>query len=191
MAVRLVCWLAPALAIASGSCGRRETGSREQGAPSASVVSIGVALGTCDDVSACEAECDGGSADRCRRLAASYAMGKGIDRDETRAAALYVRACDANDAPSCVFAGQMYEYAHGVTKDAAAATRFYERACDRDWIAGCYNLAIMLENGRGVPRDRARAAHLYERACSAGAKAACAKATELSSPAGVAGIATD
>ncbi len=123
---------------------------KEEPAPSSSVITLGVGFATCDDVAICERGCDAGLADPCRRLAASYALGSGVDADETRAAALYDRACDLKDPSACVSAGQMYEYAHGVAKDDARAARYYERSCDARWAAGCYNLAIMYENGRGV-----------------------------------------
>jgi TPR repeat protein len=173
--------LAVAVILAPGgaACDRSGASSTEQPAPSASVVSIGVTLGTCSDLSQCESECDAGSADRCRRLAATYALGEGVDKDETRATALYEHACDLKDPPACVFAGQMHEYAHGVPKDDAKAARLYETACTAGWAAGCYNLAIMFENGRGVARDPGKAAALYQGACAAGAKTACDRARDL------------
>ena len=68
----------------------RGSSAGEELAPSASVVTIGNTIGTCPDLASCEKECDAGSADRCRRLAATYAFGQGVDKDETRATALYV-----------------------------------------------------------------------------------------------------
>jgi hypothetical protein len=162
--------------------GGSQASEREQAAPSASVVTIGNAIGTCPDVPACERECEAGSADRCRRLAATYAFGQGVDKDDARATALYEHACDMKDGPACMFAGQMHEFSHGVPQDYAAAARFYERACDIEYAAGCYNLAILVEKGRGVAPDRARAADLYQVACTAGAKQACDKARELHAP---------
>jgi TPR repeat protein len=172
----------PMTALALGGCGRGRTSAGEQPAPSSSVISIGVTLGTCSDIPVCEQECDAGSADRCRRLAASYALGQGAPKDETRATELYERACAMKDPSACVFAGQMYEYEHGVAKDDARAAHFYERACDLGWPAGCYNLAIMLELGRGTPQNRARAGDLYQVACTAGAKQACDKARQMHEP---------
>jgi TPR repeat protein len=156
--------------------------------PSANVVSIGVGIGACGDVEACERECDAGSADRCRRLAASHERGAGTTKDEALATSLYERACDLGDPPGCVFAGRMREYGHGVAEDVPAAARLYERACDMRWAAGCYNLAIVLERGRGVPRDPARASALYQAACDAGAQAACALAANLRDAAASSGL---
>jgi len=161
----------------------RGPSSDGQPAPSASVITLGLSIGACDDdVQACESECDAGSADRCRRLAATYALGRGATQDETRATALYERACAMRDPSACVFAGQMHEYARGVPKDDARAASLYERACDLQWPGGCYNLAIMVERGRGVPQDRKRAGDLYQIACTAGEKASCEKAAEMHGP---------
>lgn len=167
---------------APGACGKRSSGSGQEPAPASSVITLGAALGTCEDVALCAKECDAGSADRCRRLAATYALGQGADKDEARATDLYVKGCSLNDAPACVFAGQMHEYAHGVPKDDARAARFYERACDLGWAPGCYNLGIMLEHGRGVLQDRARAGDMYQVACTAGSKTACDRAKAMHEP---------
>ena len=164
------------------SCHRGSSAAEEEPAPSASVVTIGNTIGTCPDLASCAKECDAGAADRCRRLAATYAFGQGVDKDEARATALYEHACDMKDAPACLFSGQMHEFAHGVPKDDAAAARFYGRACDLEYAAGCYNLAILFERGQGVPKDRARAADLYQVACTAGAKQACDRARDMHAP---------
>jgi TPR repeat protein len=168
------------LAVAITACDR-DSGAPDstRAAPSASVITVGVTLGGCDDVQECERECDAGSADRCRRLAVSYAFGHGTQKNEGIATALYEHACAMGDSPACVFAGQMHEYAHGVPKDDRAAAGLYEAACTHGWAAGCYNLAILFENGRGVPTDLSRAAALYRSACTAGATTACDKAKEL------------
>jgi TPR repeat protein len=180
--VRVHVGLACFALLAAGACNRHRASGEEQPAPSSSVITLGVELGACPDVPACERECDAGSADRCRRLAMSYAFGKGVDQDETKAAELLVKACGMGDPSACVFAGRAYEYEHGVPKDLTRAARFYEKACDLTWAPGCYNLAIMYERGTGVPMDRQRAADLYQAACSAGAAQACDKAKELHAP---------
>jgi TPR repeat protein len=168
-----------ALAVALLIGCHRNTSSQEQSAPSASVITLGLAIGTCDNIEVCETECDAGSADRCRRLGATYALGRGASQDESRAATLYERACAMSDPSACLFAGQMNEFARGVVKDDAKAARFYERSCELQWAAGCYNLAIMYERGTGVRPDRARAGELYQKACTAGAKSSCEKANEM------------
>lgn len=164
------------------ACGHRRQPSDGEPAPSSSVFVLGVGLGGCPDLAACERECDAGSADRCRRLAVTYAFGQGVEKDEARATALYERACGMRDPSACMFAGQNHEFAHGVEKDDAKAAQFYERACDLQWAPGCYNLAIMYERGTGEPLDRRKAGDLYQVACTAGAKMACDKAREMHGP---------
>jgi uncharacterized protein len=172
----VVVWLGAA------GCHGRGSSHGDQPAPSASVITLGVELGACTDVEACDRECRDGSADRCRRLAASYEFGRGVEKDEAKASTLYELACAMNDPSACVFAGRMQEYGRGVPADPAKATKLYTQACDAHWPAGCYNVAIMYENGRGVPVDMAKAADLYQRACAAGAKTACDKAADLRKP---------
>ncbi len=141
-------------------------------------MTLGIAPGTCSDAVACETECDGGSADQCRRLAETYVFGTGVGKDEARATGLYERGCELGDPAACVYAGRMHEFAHGVPKDDERAARLYARACDLAWAAGCYNLAVMRERGTGVPQNLAKAAELYRVACEAGAKLGCVKAEE-------------
>jgi TPR repeat protein len=170
------------MAILLAGCGKHRPSGGGQPAPSSSVITLGIEIGACPDVAACERECDAGSADRCRRLAMTYAFGKGVDKDESKATELLIRACDMGDPSSCVFAGQSYEFEHGVPKDFAKAARFYEKGCDLKWPPGCYNLAIMYERGTGVPKDRKKAGDLYQLACTAGAPQACDKAKEMHAP---------
>jgi TPR repeat protein len=165
-------------AIAACDRDRGSSGSPQE-APSASVLTLGVSLGACDDLATCARECDAGSADRCRRLAVSYALGQTAPKNEVYATSLYEQACSMGDPAACVFAGQMHEYAHGVPKDDRAAAGFYETSCKLGWAVGCYNLAIMTESGRGLPADRSKAAELYGVACKAGATQACDKESEL------------
>jgi hypothetical protein len=162
-------------------CGRRSgvPAPEDHPSPSASVISIGVEMGACPDVVACVNECDGGSADRCRRLGVTYEFGKGVERDGVHATELYAKACGMRDSEGCVAAGRMYEFHHGVDKDEVKAVGFYRRACDLGSATGCANLAIMLESGRGTPKDEVHAVELFDRACAQGSGVACQHATAL------------
>jgi TPR repeat protein len=173
---------AMALCSMGAACHREPPGAGDRPEPSSSALPIALAIGGCDDPRLCGRECEAGSADRCRRLAATYAFGQGVEKDEKAATALYLHACDMGDPSACVFGGQMYEFSHGVEKDDSAAALLYRRACDLKWAAGCYNLAIAYERGTGLAADRQRAGELYQGACAAGAKVACDKAKELTSP---------
>ncbi len=147
--------------------------------PAPSVITVAAAMGECEDLAACADECDAGKSDRCRRMGVNYEFGKGADRDEARATALYVRACEMGNSEGCLSAGRMYEFHHGIAADDARAVAFYRSSCDLDNPTGCANLAVMLERGRGVAKDEARAIELYERACSRGAGLACERMKRL------------
>ena len=154
-------------------------------APESSTMLIANAMGVCDDVAACERECNQAQADSCRRLAVTYEFGKSdAGRDETRGTKYFDRACALGSAAGCVSSGQMHEYGHGVPKDPTQAADAYGRACTLGWQVGCANLAIMLENGRGVPKDLDRAQSLYAQACKAGAGLACERMKALAGDAG-------
>jgi TPR repeat protein len=166
--------------IAISGCHRGSSGDGAGSpAPSSSVISLAIEIGTCSDIETCARECDAGSADRCRRLAMSYSFGKGVDQDEAHAAELLETACAMSDPSACLFSGQMYEYARGVAKDETKAVKYYERSCEMKWVGGCYNLAVMYEQGRGVPGDVAKARDLYQQACTAGATISCGKVKEM------------
>jgi TPR repeat protein len=169
--------LAAATATLCGAC--KKHAAKEQPAPSASVLSLGVEIAACDDIAFCEKRCDEGKGDDCRRLGVSFQLGKGTSKDETRATAFFEKGCALGNPLSCVSSGQMYEFEHGVTRDLSKAAAYYEKACSAGYAPGCYNFGIMLENGRGVRRDVWKAIANYDIACRAGAATACARVKEL------------
>lgn len=137
-------------------------------------------MGTCDDLAACDRDCNAGKGASCRLLAVTYEFGKSdAGRNETLGTTYFDRACALGDAPGCVSSGQMHEYGHGVSKDMEQAATAYAHACTLGWQVGCANWAIMLENGRGVEKDVAKAMTLYDSACKAGAGLACERAKAL------------
>jgi uncharacterized protein len=163
------------LALASLGCDKRRPAPQEENpTPPTSAVTIANVFGTCDDIAVCEAECDAGAPERCRRAGTTFQFGtKSVTKDEKRALAYYERACTLKNPSGCVSAGQMWEFHHGVDKDDAKAATFYKLACDLDDQVGCANYAIMLERGSGVPKDEDKARALYDKACQRGAGLAC------------------
>ncbi len=157
-------------------------GTAGEGTPAsaASAITIANTMGDCEDVAACDRECDAGSGESCRRLAVTYEFGRSdAGKNETIGTAFFDRACALGDAPGCVSSGQMHEYWHGVEKDFPRAAAAYQKACTLGWQVGCANWAIMLENGRGVEKDLAKAKELYDGACKAGAGLACERMKRL------------
>jgi TPR repeat protein len=157
------------------ACDKRRAPSQEDLAgPATSAITIANVFGTCDDLAACEADCDAGVAEPCRRTGTTFQFGtKAVTKDEKRALAYYERACALKNAGGCVSSGQMWEFHHGVDKDDTKAASFYKQACDLDDQVGCANYAIMLERGTGVARDTDKAIALFGKACQRGAGLAC------------------
>ena len=158
--------VAGALGACKGNGNGDNQASPAEGVPSpaASAITIANALGTCDDVSACDRECTAGQADSCRRLGVTYEFGKSdAGRNETLGTQYFDRSCALGDAPGCVSSGQMHEYGHGVPKDFPQAAQAYAHACTLGWQVGCANWAIMLgETGAGWRRTSPRRRRLYD-----------------------------
>ena len=165
------------LLVLACACKRgKQAPEEQQPAPSQSVFSVAIAPGACPDIEACEKECDAGSADRCMRLATTYESGKGVTKDEKRAAELFERSCTMGDSFGCLNAARVNEFGHGVPKDDAKAAAFNKKSCDLGNPSGCYNEALFYADGRGVAKDDPRALDLFENACDAGARQACVDA---------------
>ena len=55
--------------------------------------------------------------------------GRGVGRDEARAAALYEKACDGGVAKGCYILGALLMYGRGVAKNEVRAASAYARGC--------------------------------------------------------------
>ena len=111
-----------------------------------------------------------------------YVNGRGMKKNEARAASLYQKGCEGDDPRSCFTLGVMHAQGLGVKKDEARAASLYTKACEAGDMRGCVNLGMMYEEGVGVEYDDARAASLYAKACEAGEVKGCEKQRELSAP---------
>jgi TPR repeat protein len=118
-----------------------------------------------DAVSTLERACTLGSGAGCAHEAFLYATGRFVDRDDRRAASLYLRGCDLGDAPGCYNVGLMADEGRGSSRSLRTAVARYDEACEGGSSAACTNLGFFYENGRGVPRNAAHAADLYGRGC--------------------------
>jgi len=76
-------------------------------------------------------------------LAAKYENGEGVDRDYTRALALYCRAADQGNAKAFLSLGWMFFNGRGVATDDAIAVRWFKKAADGG-IPQALNLLQML-----------------------------------------------
>jgi len=90
-------------------------------------------------------------------LGTMYAYGRGVPKDEVKAAQLYEAAAGQKNADAQCALGTMYAYGRGVPKDDAKAVQLYEAAAGQKNADAQYALGWMYAHGRGVPRDEAKA----------------------------------
>lgn len=101
-----------------------------------------------------------------------YEHGQGMDKDDTKAAQLYLLAAEQGVAAAQNNLGLMYEHGRGLDRDATEAAQFYNRAVEGGIIAANNNLGVMYEHGRGVDQDDTEAVRLYGLASDQGIAAA-------------------
>jgi TPR repeat protein len=104
-----------------------------------------------------EEACTAGDVRSCNKLGDLYADGRGVAKDERRAATLYEKACTVGLAEGCYNLGTLYTAGLGVTKDEGRAASLYEMACKGGDPLACYK----------------RAAALFKESCQAGISEAC------------------
>jgi TPR repeat protein len=73
--------------------------------------------------------CEGGDAQSCRSLGLQYEEGRGVPKDESRAATLFEKACTGGEAQGCYLLGVLYQAGLGVPQDERHAATLWEKAC--------------------------------------------------------------
>jgi TPR repeat protein len=131
------------------------------------------------DAGRCETQCTRGEATSCTGLGYLLHHGKGVSRDDAKAATLYKRGCDEGDVLGCADLGVLYRDGEGVARDARRAADLFQVSCDRGLAWACQSIGELYISGAGVPKNSARAETLLERACDASLADACAKAAEM------------
>jgi uncharacterized protein len=81
--------------------------------------------------------CEGGDSEGCFNLGGMYASGRGVAKDDVKAAQPYGKACDGGNALGCHNLGIIYSAARGVAKDDANAGQFFQRTCDGGHAEAC------------------------------------------------------
>jgi TPR repeat protein len=108
-------------------------------------------------------------ADAQYNLGVCYATGKGVEKDEAKAAQLYGQAAKQSHIGALYSLGLCNTHGKGVEKDEAKAARLYEQAALQGDAGaalqgdagGQYRLGICYALGKGTPADKAQAARLF------------------------------
>ena len=86
--------------------------------------------------------------------------GRGVVRDDAKAAGWLRLAADRGDAAARFRLGLMYSEGHGVPQDHAEAAKWYRLAADQRHPQAQYNLGLLYATGEGVEQDY-RKAHMW------------------------------
>ena len=101
-------------------------------------------------------------------LAEMYFEGRGVSKDEKKAAELYEKAAEQGDLDAQVNLGWMYQKGKGEPQDYKKAFELYEKAAAQGFAHAQVNLGTLYEQGQGVPQDYKKAVELYEKAADQG-----------------------
>ena len=104
-------------------------------------------------------------------LGAAYFVGRGVERDEKRAAYWYEKAANSGDPGAQRQIGYFYQVGIGVERDPARAVQWYERAIAGGLVSAKVNLGVAYVWGTGVRKDDTMAAQLFREAAEKGSGA--------------------
>ena len=111
-----------------------------------------------------QAGAEKGSVSQEIELGAAYFAGRGVPRDEKRAAYWYEKAANSGDPAAQLHIGYFYQAGIGVTRDPTRAARWFERAVAGGLVEAKIDLGVAYIWGLGVRKDPAFAADLFREA---------------------------
>lgn len=117
--------------------------------------------------------CDLGRGRACTELGYLYALGTGVEEDQTQTTRLFERACTQTNAADCGRIAEAYLQGQPVAMDVQRAVAYFEQGCDYGDMRSCRKLGYAYLNGAFVDADAERARTFLKRVCDAGAAAIC------------------
>lgn len=99
-----------------------------------------------------------------------YEGKKGLEKNYSKAEALFEKACLNGQPKSCYTLGYMYEFGVGVKKNKEKLVHYYKASCDKEHSYGwaCFSLGTLYFNGLSVEKNILTAINYYERSCNNG-----------------------
>ena len=126
------------------------------------------------DISRVQSQAEHGLIAQEIELAAAYLAGRGVPRDEKKAAYWYEKAANAGDPGAQQQIGYFYQTGIGVNRDPERAAKWFERAVASGLTSAKVNLGVAYVWGRGVRKDPEFAVQLFREAVKKGnGTAAC------------------
>jgi localization factor PodJL len=99
-------------------------------------------------------------------VAARFAEGKGVSRDDAAALRWYQAAAQKGLAPAQYRMGALFERGTGTTPDLEAARQWYERAAEAGNVRAMHNAAVLFASGLKTKTGYEKAAHWFIEAAS-------------------------
>ena len=94
-------------------------------------------------------------------LGKKYLCGRGVVKDEKKAAELYEKAANQGNIYAQYELGKMYEEGRGVEKNEKKAIKLYEKAANQGNTGAHIQLGQMYEEGRGAEKNEKKAIEKY------------------------------
>jgi TPR repeat protein len=105
------------------------------------------------DLERAQASAAAGDATAMSRLAERYWRGDGVNRDPSKAVALYQEAAALGNDEAMLRLGFMHENGTGLPQSHEQAAAWYRRAVDSTNARAMFRLGVLYWSGRGVPQD--------------------------------------
>lgn len=126
------------------------------------------------DITRIQSRAEHGSVAQEMELGAAYLAGRGVARDEKKAAYWYEKAANAGDPGAQQQIGYFYQLGIGVDRDPERAAKWFERAVAGGLTSAKVNLGVAYVLGLGVRKDPEFAAQFFREAVKKGnGTAAC------------------
>lgn len=101
-------------------------------------------------------------------FAMMYENGKGVKKDEVKAAKWFRKSAEQGDGNAQVNLGRMYLEGAGLKQDVAEAVKWCRKSAEQGNTVGQYCLGVMYENGAGVKKAEAEAVKWYRKSAEQG-----------------------
>ena len=118
------------------------------------------------DIPRIQSQAEHGSVAQEIELGAAYLAGKGVPRDQKKAAYWYEKAANSGDPGAQQQIGYFYETGIGVDRDPERADKWFERAIAGGLTTAKVNLGVAYVWGLGVRKDPEFAAQLFREAAN-------------------------
>jgi uncharacterized protein len=115
-----------------------------------------------------EAACKAGTAAACEDLAGMYLLGRGVAKDEAKAAVYFQAACNGGVAFACEMTGKMYRDGRGVERNPGTALALLTKGCDGGAYGACTSLGL-----DALKHDPKTGVSLLTKACDGNDKLGC------------------